>query len=417
MHRLVHRYVLALAVSVLPAEVRGLQDSRARLAVLELTGGPGVDRQLLAAMSDRIRAVASREVGRRFAIVTRENAAAILRDLGRPCPEGDDSACEVDSGRELQAAVVITGNVRIIDSLHVVELRAFATRDGRLLGARHAEARRKVDLLKETRAATMELLQEALSQPDDTHSVAESPSAKQPASGLLPSPTTRLPGARGLSDQVAMVRIPGGTYWASSPSGRAGSIPGRWVNVQPFLIDDTEVPVRMYAACAQQGTCAMPRSGQSCTYGVIGKEAHPQNCVTWGQAEVYCRWAHKRLPTEAEWEWAARGATRLLRSPWGFVPPSKQLCWSAPGNDRATRGFAATCAVGSYPAGGSPQGVKDLAGGVEEWTATRAGSGHVIRGGSWATTSPKLALASWRLGGDLDVSPAIGFRCARGLGP
>ena len=387
--------VLVGWLAMMPVHARGEVDARPRLAVLELTRGPRVDRQLVAALSDRVREGISKEAGRRFSIVTRENVSAMSPEGAQPHPESDDAPSEVDAGRDLRADVVVTGTVRLIDAHYALELRAFDTHQGALLATRHVDASRKPELLEGARRAAMQLLREA---------VPELPAAKRTA-------------AWDASGQVSMVAVPGGTYWMGSRGRRAFLIPGDRVTVSPFLLDHTEVPAAKYAVCVREGGCQPPGAGPACTFGVSGKGDHPVNCVTWAQADAYCRWARKRLPTEEEWEWAARATRWLGRFPWGRATPGTQLCWSGPGSDRAARGFAATCPVGSHPAGDSPQGAKDLAGSVAEWTSTPSGTGYVVRGGSWASVSAEVVTASWRTKGSAEASSEVGFRCAKGLGP
>jgi len=219
------------------------------------------------------------------------------------------------------------------------------------------------------------------------------------------------------------VLLPEGSFPSSATDGPA--------TVGRFYLDVTEVTASAYAACVTAGGCSRPGGGARCTFGVAGKERHPVNCVDWTQAERYCRWAGRRLPSEVEWEWAARGADRAAPYPWGAGPPRAQACWSGLGSDRRSRRFEATCEVGSYPAGDSPQGVKDLAGNVAEWTTGVIEQYRVDRGGSWATVDPEQLTATHRGGREYQVgassaarmvveplSPAarrgdLGFRCAR----
>lgn len=203
-----------------------------------------------------------------------------------------------------------------------------------------------------------------------------------------------------------MVRLPGG-----------GDVPS-------FCMDLTEVTVAAYAACARSHACsAAPTTASwggisdadrakwslSCNGARADRQDHPVNCVAWAQAETYCRSMGKRLPTAAEWEWAAAAGEQRRTYPWGFRPPSDQLCWSGD----AQRG--GTCAVGGFEKGDALGGIHDLAGNVWEWTSTvSSGSDHVMKGGGWNRRDERDLMATGHLAGEPAFrGPNTGFRCAK----
>jgi formylglycine-generating enzyme required for sulfatase activity len=198
------------------------------------------------------------------------------------------------------------------------------------------------------------------------------------------------------------------------------------VEVPAFWIDKTEVTVDQYGKCVQVGSCENPGSGGDCNWNKVGRGTHPINCVNWDQANKYCEWAGKRLPTEHEWEKAARG-TDGGTYPWGNSEVSSANpvvnicdanCYVFPGAVGMRKlayyddGYAATAPVGSYPAGASPFGSLDMAGNVSEWLAGHSDSRRV-GGGSWSD-HVDLARASLRGGFPTTYRGAhIGFRCAK----
>jgi formylglycine-generating enzyme required for sulfatase activity len=129
--------------------------------------------------------------------------------------------------------------------------------------------------------------------------------------------------------------------------------------------------------------------------------------VTWHDAASYCRWARGRLPTEAEWEWAARGLDRR-KYPWGFEEPNATRANYADG------GPGHPTPVGLYPLGATPEGICDLAGNVWEWTTDWYDGNEtlrVLRGGSWGLNPRNLRCAYRVKNPPSDRSGYLGFRC------
>jgi len=191
--------------------------------------------------------------------------------------------------------------------------------------------------------------------------------------------------------------------------GYLDDFPANTVALGPARLDVTEVTVDAYRACVSAGACSLPVTGGACNWDVDGRGNHPVNCVDWHQANAYCAWAGERLPAEEEWDAAARGAERR-EFPWGNALPNTQLCWGPTSGGH-------TCAVGSYPAGNTPEGLEDMAGNVWEWTLStyaRGNTSRVVRGASWDNGHPAFVLASYRGRYVASYQDAdLGFRCAR----
>ncbi|MDP8255926.1 MAG: SUMF1/EgtB/PvdO family nonheme iron enzyme [Candidatus Alcyoniella australis] len=236
-------------------------------------------------------------------------------------------------------------------------------------------------------------------------------------------------GCSGKGERPAMVEVPSGPCIIGADRDQDGdSTPDEWplrtVEVGRFEIDRLETTLGQYLECVAVGACpATPEElhnvpSNSCNWSRADKLEHPVNCVTWKQADAYCRWKNKRLPSEIEWEKAARG-TDGRRYPWGeqWIPGRANV-----GDGRFTQ------PVGGYPKGASPYGMLDALGNVMEWTAdsyeeglnpgisqrAARGKNRVVRGGGFGSGDwgRRLSYRDWYAPDHRD--PRIGFRCARG---
>jgi len=252
-----------------------------------------------------------------------------------------------------------------------------------------------------------------------------------PTTTTTTTTTTTLPSVGDVSTRAAdgseTVWVPGGTF-AMGDDAFAAEAPAHEVTVGGFWIDRTEVSTAAYDTCVAAGACRPAR--------VAGDEDLPVTTVSWQDAVDFCTWAGSRLPTEAEWEYAARGPA-AFPYPWGaaFDPAAVNFCdvncteaWS---DEAADDGYAGAAPVGTYPSGASWVGALDMAGNVWEWVADWSGpysadavrdptgpdegTTRVIRGGAYASDAGGVRASYRFLGGDVRPTsrhPNIGFRCA-----
>jgi formylglycine-generating enzyme required for sulfatase activity len=225
-------------------------------------------------------------------------------------------------------------------------------------------------------------------------------------------------------DGMEMVYVPGGTFRMGSNEGEDNEQPVHTVTLDSFWIDRTEVTNAQYEHCVADGICRPPLYSGSTTrdgyYGDGQYNDYPVEYVGWDAAKTYCEWTGGRLPTEAEWEYAARGLDSHIY-PWGNDMPDDTLA-NYGGN------VGDTTQVGSYPDGASWVGALDMAGNVREWVndwyADYAASPsknptgpdvalgrRVVRGGSW-NGYPHYIRSAIRWAGDPDDRRGLdGFRC------
>jgi formylglycine-generating enzyme required for sulfatase activity len=229
-----------------------------------------------------------------------------------------------------------------------------------------------------------------------------------------------------------MVPVPGGTFVMGRDNGFPDEQPAHEVSTRPFWIDKTEVTVAQFKQFLKAKGLKIPGRPSSPsmpgTYFVDHKyDNFPMVDVSWQSADSYCRWAGKRLPSEAEWEKAARGIDQRLY-PWGAVWDENRVnSRETPYSSTTEKKIHFSSEVGSYPENASPYGALDMAGNAWEWVAdwytpypgnhTRNGAFgqkyRVIRGGSWVSNSLALMTVARDYSDPVFGYDSIGFRCAK----
>lgn len=204
--------------------------------------------------------------------------------------------------------------------------------------------------------------------------------------------------------------------------GNPEEYPERQVNLRPFKIDRTEVTNAAYRMCVQAKACDASRFMDD---PILGKEDHPVVGVTWEDAVAFCEWVGRRLPTEAEWEMAAKGKDHR-KWPWQGAFRTTHA------NTNQADDHELTAPVNAYDLGRSTYGALNMAGNAGEWvqdyfdptyyrsednvtdpTGPTRGRERVVRGGSYLEPSHLARVSARRAKLPTESDNTVGFRCAR----
>lgn len=223
----------------------------------------------------------------------------------------------------------------------------------------------------------------------------------------------------------SMALVPAGQFIMGSATGDADEQPVHRVHVDDFLMDKYQVSVKQYARFLDATSLKTPPD-----WSTMNKPQHhdrPVVNVDWADAHAYCQWAHKRLPTEAEWEKAARGTDGRIY-PWGNEQPTR--VYTNSGKETWSNHWVLST-VGAYEDGKSPYGIYDMAGNAWEWvsdwydpdyykaspsknpTGPPKGEYKVIRGGSWGSGPKDLRTTNRETHSPSYRGFGTGFRCAK----
>jgi formylglycine-generating enzyme required for sulfatase activity len=225
------------------------------------------------------------------------------------------------------------------------------------------------------------------------------------------------------------VTIEGGCFWMRTDDSFENEQPVHEVCLPGFALSRSEVTVEQYALCVAQEDCEEPATAEGCNWSQPDRSDHPINCVSWFEAQRFAAWAQARLPSESEWEYAARSRGKAWIYPWGDEAASCQN--AVIGSEQGDGcGLNSTAPVCSKSAGQSAEGICDLVGNVWEWTADTWHDSYsgahedgspwlgedkwkVSRGGSYQSTRGNLRASNRHRDHQDGTTPNFGFRLAR----
>lgn len=388
-------------------------DSKERIAVMELNCADVLTKNECGLLT---MVVIGEALGtRRYTVLTVTARDKMLKQAGFKQENCAEEGCMMEAGKILGVRRIIGGKIGKLGTNYIVTLQLINVETGELESSASEECEEVAELMTAVRSASRKLM----------------------GGGGLTSPQPSQPQD---AKSAEMVLVPAGEFWMGCneqlQTCKPDEKPYHQVYLDAFYIDKYEVTNEQYLQCMKEGTCTPPHYNDNKCWvpsdplpklGVLPQNFRLPNqpivCVDWFQAKTFCEWAGKRLPTEAEWEKAARG-TDGRSYPWG------EGLDCARANYRDCRANV-TRPVGSYPHGASPYGVLDMAGNVWEWTAdwydpnyyssspsrnpTGPSSAKMVtyRGGSWQWNGDGLQVFRRAQSAPDYAGAGGGFRCAK----
>jgi formylglycine-generating enzyme required for sulfatase activity len=397
-----------ITVAVLPWSVSGLPGSSAASLTDRSTGA------LLAT--------------RRLAVLERGHVDVVLREQAFQASGACEDACAARLGKLLGSDLVLLGNAAMVGQMGVLQARLVQSSTGLVVNTATATTNDGEDAIPPLVGSVVQELAAEL--PEDSGSIAK-------------------------TSTIGRVGLPGGCFPMGASDLEEDAAPVHDVCVDPFRIDPAEVANDAYEKCVQAGRCQPAHYDDGICYhldmerkvwsqSTLGTDFRdprmPVVCVQWKQAQDYCRFAKGRLPTEAEWEFAARWKSRG-KFPWGDDPEDAcrygnvadrtfaDMFGRIPGQ-RCSDGRSRMAPIAQYAP--TPNGLYDMTGNAQEWTAdwywgsyylyspvrdppgAQAGEKKVIRGGGWRKSGVLLRPERRDIADPLFPVDELGFRCVDG---
>ena len=368
---------LALALHVIaPCAADAPAAGHVLLGIAPLESAQYVSASVVALVQSRLEMELQR--AERLDLVEREQVKRVLEELAFQQSGVTDPGSASPIGEHLNVGKLLFGELARVGKSHFLSLKVVDVRTNEVIWSDNQElGREDKQLIEGTRRIARRLADAALA-----------------------------------LDPVNMVMLPAGTFVMGSEDGLVDERPRHSVQVDAFYLDRTEVSRAAYAPYARL-------RDREFSMAVPGDQ--PVTLISWHDAEGYCRHMGKRLPTEAEWEYAARGAEGHTY-PWGESPPNSRLAnYSAEG----------ALSVDADLGGASERGVLHLAGNVSEWVwdwwdpdyyrsspnanpgGPPTGEYRVVRGGSWSYSAFEIRAAARAFHNQVKGASDLGFRCAR----